>query len=207
MAIYKEAVRTSTLRHRVEVICMIPIPDVKADPDQAPAMGNSISEKEEKLEEFVELFMAPQYFRAMRSCISTFEQSELPIRLLAKQRVCICVTPRDTPGLYNHRNQTIYMDPDATIGLGVPSGEFIFGHEIGHKAMYVKDDSMWLLKEAAAILGMSCQGNVRQLEELIADEFGNLITGMDVDNVHFREPLGLLKREGIQRKILQYVWR
>lgn len=206
MAVYKDICRTSTLKHKVEVTCVMPIPDLSEDPTQAPACGTCISEKNENLERFVEEMLGPQYFEAMKRNILAYEDSQLPIRFLHGSKVVIAPLPIEVPACYLPVPDIIMMDNDAVCGMKHFSGEFVMGHELGHKILWVKLGKEELLKRISDILMVNSQSNDKMLKELIADEVGNLISGDQVDRQLFSKRIDERKREGIQRKILHFIW-
>ena len=150
MAAYRVFIRTSTLRHRVEVTCRIPLPDLDVDPTQAPAMGKELSEQKENIERCAEELLFPQYFHAMRRHIERYDCSQLPTRLLDGQQVIILPLTYQMLGGYNILNKVIYLDCNSVCGIGEISGDNLFGHELGHKAMDVKSGAEWLLREVAS---------------------------------------------------------
>lgn len=206
MAVYREIRRTSTLNHKVEVECIVLVPDLSVDPTQAPACGNCVSEKNEELERFAEELLGPQYFRAMRQNIAAYERSELPIRLIRRQKVIIRPLPRNLAGQYLIPSQIILVDNDAVCGIKGWSGAFVVGHELGHKALHVKEGSKALLKEVSEILEVDFQSNFKRLCEVVADEVGNLASRSNEDRRLFSYPIERMKREGIQKAILRFCW-
>ena len=207
MATYRVFIRTSTLRHRVEVTCRIPLPDLDVDPTQAPAMGKELSEQKENIERCAEELLFPQYFHAMRRHIERYDCSQLPTRLLDGQQVIILPLSYQMLGGYNILNKVIYLDCNSVCGIGEISGDNLFGHELGHKAMDVKSGAEWLLKEVASILGVGYWENCQKLKELVADETGNLVSGETEDREIFNAPIDYWKRKEIQKRVLQFIWR
>ena len=204
MAVYRAIVRKSTLKHKVEVTCRILVPDLSVDPTQALACGEDTYERNENLERFAEEFMEPQYFGAMRRNIEAYENSLLPTRLLYKQPVEIGPIAINIPAAYGHG--VIFMENDAVCGIGRSTGEFLFGHEMGHKAMDVKEEEM-LIREIAGILAIGYDFNEERLKELAADEFGNMIdTRRVIDRCIFHYPVDEGRRKEIQRRILKFAW-
>ena len=78
--------------------------------------------------------MINQYVISIIKCIKAYELSPLPKRFINLQKFNVTNTePYIICGTYNINNGDIYINPDSLIGIRDNLGEFVFGHEIGHK--------------------------------------------------------------------------
>lgn len=212
MAIDREISRTITMDHRMQVTCTIPIPDVKADPSQAPAMGKCVSQKDEELEKLAEETLFPQGFRAIKRSVKIYEKADLPERLINGQKVFICAFPEilvslRMMSLYAYSGDTMFFDYNGIIGLCDKPDGFFFGHEVGNKVFHIKNGKENLIRPMASILGIHPEENLRKLQNLMADEVGNIVSSKIFDGKYFGVSIEPVKRKEIQRMILQLIWQ
>lgn len=204
--IYKDETRSFYIHPGVTCVCTLSVPDLSADPDQAQAMGKSVSEKSENIDQFMSEIMFPQYIRALRSAILAYLNSDLPEYFLHGHRVKVCSLPiwSTTPAAYNYATDTVIIDADTlNIGYHGDSGQFVYGHELGHRIMHFRGQEITdrAISVASSILSLSDR---KLLLEVMADAFGSLIsTGKNSRFTQYIEPL---KQEGLQRAALRLAW-
>lgn len=204
--IYKDETRSFYIHPGVTCVCTLSVPDLSADPDQAPAMGESVSEKSENIDRFMTEFMFPQYVRALKNATMAYLDSDLPEYFLHGHRVEVRSLPiwADTPAAYDYSTDTIIIGADTlNIGCHGTSGQFVYGHEFGHRIMHFRGQKLTdsAISTASSILALSDR---KFLLEIMADAFGSLIS---VDKAsRFTEYIEPLKQEGLQRAALRLAW-
>lgn len=186
----KKIIKTASLPSKIMVRCTFYVPDVKADPTAAPAIGECQSEKDENLEMFVEEILAPQQFRAMREIYNVFEESPIPNRLAHNQVIDIESLPFGLFGYYNTMTSIIGIDFNTVLSYSL--GAHTFGHELGHKLILIKD-SYFDIDEIMRVINIH---DKRICIELLCESFGNLLG----ESVY--ELPDNLKLEYLQRKML-----
>lgn len=203
---YKNETRNFYIHPGVNCVCTLPVPDLSADPNQASAMGESVSEKSERIDQFMSEIMFPQYVRALRKAVLAYINSDLPEYFLYGHRVEICSFPiwSDVRAGYNSFSDLIIIDADTlNIGYRGTPGQFIYGHELGHRIMHIRGQRLTesAISMASSILSFSDR---KVLSEVIADAFGSLVSSSG--SSRFTEDIDPLKQEGLQRAALKLAW-
>ena len=130
----------SWLRNKIHVKVYLPVPG-SIDKLEAPAMGNSPMERDENIMKFAEEMWFPQYFRAVKRIIDVYERSEMPLRYIIGQEIDI-FPMIERVGMYSVFSGKISMDNDSMLDISiVGSGAQIFGYEMGHKLLCVKESN------------------------------------------------------------------
>lgn len=210
--VYKLVNRHFSMPYGVTCTIEVPVPDLDKDPTQAPALGQTYSEKQEKLDEFLTEMFFPQYTRAMKRGIKSYERSELPKKFLYHQQVLI--TPLSNfssgfRGFYNFEQDVIGLDSDSfSIGFRYGSGSFLYGHENGHRIMFFRQNQKPnAISEIKNILSIS---DDKFAEEILCDAFGYLLSEDDCTNDCTRfdilADVTHIKREGLSRVALKLAW-
>lgn len=186
----------------VTCVCEIPIPDLAADPTQANAMGKSISEKEENLDQFLTEILFPQYTSALKRAVASYQISGLPEKFLHGHTVNIVPMPFEFPASYHILSDIISIDPDLlVIGCRLFSGRFAYGHEFGHRIMNFRKDQLdSAISTVCSILAIS---DTNFATEILADAFGDLISGGDKSRFDVIDPE---KQEGLRLTALKLAW-
>lgn len=201
---YTIASREFYISPGITCLCEIPVPDLAVDPDQAPALGNSYSEKEENLDMFLSEIFFPQYIGAIKRIIANYQHSALPAKYLYGLHVHVTSLPRMHPALYHLPTDMIIIDPDTlSIGFGGKSGKFVFGHEFGHRIIRFSHDDCVIqaLKYVYSILPVS---NQKLLQEVLCDAFASLISGDPF--TRFDNAIDPIKQKGLNHAALQLAW-
>ena len=193
----------------VEYTVEVPVPDLERDPDSGRALGKSYAEKNENLDKFLSELIFPQYTRSMRNAISAYKSSKLPEKFLHGQRVKITPLPMmtdDVLGYYNISRDIICLDNDSfSIGLSSGCGNFLYGHESGHRILEIKKrDKDEALAEVSSILSIS---NTIIITELLCDAFGYLICHGDRTRFDVLPDILSDKKEGIALVALKLAWK
>lgn len=193
----------------VEYTVEVPVPDLERDPDSGRALGKSYAEKNENLDKFLSELIFPQYTRSMRNAISAYKSSKLPEKFLHGQRVKITPLPMmtdDVRGYYNISRDIICLDNDSfSIGLSSGCGNFLYGHESGHRILEIKKrDKDEALAEVSSILSIS---NTIIITELLCDAFGYLICHGDRTRFDVLPDILSDKKEGIALVALKLAWK
>ena len=165
-------------------------------------MGRCANEKNENIEKIAEEILAPQYFRQVRKSVEVLEKADIPLRLIRKQQVRIEPLGTGFEGVYDCYGDIIVENADTTI---TAKNEYIYAHETGHKILTVKNKIAveMALQDAYGIVPIS---NERILKEILCDEFGMMVSGKYFECHVLDEQLSNLKREGLQRLMLQLAW-
>lgn len=204
--IYKKEERKFYIHPGVTCTCRIPIPDLSADPDQAQGMGKSVSEKSENMDKFLSEILFPQYVRALRKAVLAYLNSNLPEYFLRGHRVLLDSFPiwDDRRAAYDPYDDMVIIDAD-TLNMGAygNSGQFVYGHELGHRIMHLRGSAVTdsAISFASSVL---CTSNRVLLLEVIADAFGSLIS--TDKGSRFTEDIDPIKREGLQKAALRLAW-
>lgn len=204
--IYKDETRSFYIHPGIICVCTLSVPDLDAEPNQALAMGESISEKKENIDQFMSEIMFPQYIRALRNATMAYLNSDLPEYFLHGHRVEVYPFPiwSDTPAAYNYSSDTIIIDADTlNIGSQGNPGQFVYGHEVGHRIMHFRGQEITdrAISLASSILALSDRNF---LLEVMADAFGSLISAGE--RSRFTEYIEPVKQEGLQRAALRLAW-
>lgn len=159
----------SWIRHKIEVTVYVPVPGIM-EKEEAPAMGDSPMERDENIMRFAEEMWFPQYFRAIKRIIETYERSPMPLRYIKGQKIDIFPMV-ERVGIFSTTSGLIAVDNDGLLDMRREgSGAQIFGHEIGHKLHTVKV-SNYLLQEIESFFSV----NRMLAKELLAELTGELI--------------------------------
>lgn len=207
--IYTIASKQFYLSPGVTCTCNIPVPDLELNPHQAAGLGKTTDEKAENLEKMLDTMLFPQYVRALTNAIQMYKHSELPDHFLYDQIVIIKQLPVMYDGIlgYYHRgNDTIVLDCDSfSIGFKNGSGEFLYGHENGHRILrYKARYKERALKEVKSIVGTS---DNYIAEELLCDAFGYLVNPKGKSRLDIFEDISPIKKEGLALAALKLAWR
>lgn len=163
----------SWLRNKIHVTVYLPIPG-SMEKSEAPAMGNSPMERDENIMKFAEEMWFPQYFRAAKRIIDVYERSEMPLRYIIGQEIDI-FPMIERVGMYSIVSGKIAVDNDGIIDIRREgSGAQIFGHEIGHKILCVKE-SRELLENVQEYFGTT----EKWAHEIIAELTGEIVANDD----------------------------
>lgn len=159
----------SWIRHKIEVTVYVPVPGIM-EKEEAPAMGDSPMERDENIMKFAEEMWFPQYFRAIKRIIETYERSPMPLRYIKGQKIDIFPMVGRV-GIFSTTSGRIAVDNDGLLDMRREgSGAQIFGHEIGHKLHTVKVSND-LLQEIESFFSV----NRMLAKELLAELTGELI--------------------------------
>lgn len=163
----------SWLRNKIHVTVYLPIPG-SMEKSEAPAMGNSPMERDENIMKFAEEMWFPQYFRAAKRIIDVYERSEMPLRYIIGQEIDI-FPMIERVGMYSIVSGKIAVDNDGIIDIRREgSGAQIFGHEMGHKILWVKE-SRELLENVQEYFGTT----EKWAHEIIAELTGEIVANDD----------------------------
>lgn len=163
----------SWLRNKIHVTVYLPIPG-SMEKSEAPAMGNSPMERDENIMKFAEEMWFPQYFRAAKRIIDVYERSEMPLRYIIGQEIDI-FPMIERVGMYSIVSGKIAVDNDGIIDIRREgSGAQIFGHEMGHKILCVKE-SRELLENVQEYFGTT----EKWAHEIIAELTGEIVANDD----------------------------
>lgn len=163
----------SWMKNRIKVTVYVPVPGV-IDKSEAPAMGNSPMERDENIMKFAEEMWFPQYFRAAKRIIDVYERSEMPLRYIIGQEIDI-FPMIERVGMYSIVSGKIAVDNDGIIDIRREgSGAQIFGHEMGHKILSVKE-SRELLENVQEYFGTT----EKWAHEIIAELTGEIVANDD----------------------------
>ena len=138
MEVVTKLIRSNTtIGNGISVTVIVPIPDVQSNPEQALAMGRSISEKEENIAKFAGELLIPQGTNAVKKMVREYLRKEaLPERLIRGQNITVCPMPAFMAAYIPSEDQ-MYMDNDAAIGL-YGDEMYILGYLVGRKLTEVK---------------------------------------------------------------------
>lgn len=200
--------RQFTMSYNVKCTVGVPAPDLDADPNQAPGLGDSYSEKKENLDKFLTEIIFPQYTRAMRGGIDAFVRSKLPTKFVYQQKVVIAplfIYDDDLLGFYNHIEDYIGLDSDSfSLGFSEGTGIFLYGHEVGHRIVFFRPrKKQEALSEVKNILMIS---DDKIAEEILCDAFGYLLNENGVTRFDTLPDITPIKREGLARVALKLAW-
>lgn len=163
----------SWLRNKIHVTVYLPIPG-SMEKSEAPAMGNSPMERDENIMKFAEEMWFPQYFRAAKRIIDVYERSEMPLRYIIGQEIDI-FPMIERVGMYSIVSGKIAVDNDGIIDIRREgSGAQIFGYEMGHKILCVKE-SRELLENVQEYFGTT----EKWAHEIIAELTGEIVANDD----------------------------
>lgn len=205
--IYTTETRSFFLSPGVNCTVELPVPDLGVNPDQAPGLGKSHSEKSENLDKFLSEILFPQYTRALKRSHDCYMASDLPEKFLSGSNVTVMslnVPVYGIYGFYQSNSDLIFIDTD-TLALGCKAGpgEFIYGHELGHRILHKKNvlASESAISDVCSFLAIS----YRKLAlELLCDAFGELVSsGSESD---FNTLLNEKAVEGLKRIALKLAW-
>ena len=156
-----------------------------------------ISQKEELLQSG----LINQYVTNLKKCIIAYELSPLPERFINSQKFNITNTePYVFCGAYNINNGDIYLNPDSLIGISDYSGEFVFGHEIGHKIQEFRN-----CEEVYEIVRRIYNtNNPYFLEEIFSDICGTMVSQKKEIK---RYPMNEEIHNILKQKVLKCIYR
>lgn len=206
--IYTTETRNFYLSPGVNCTIEIPVPDLRADPDQAPGLGKSRSEKSENLDQFLSEIFFPQYTRALKKANACYMSADLPEKFLCGANVAVRSLPSRIDGIhgfYNYDDDIIVINADTlVIGCKTASGEFVYGHEIGHRIVFKKNaaDSDAAISDVCSILMIS---DCKLAQEYLCDAFGELIAFDSREPSTFKQKTGT-KMEGLMHTALKLAW-
>lgn len=183
------------MRHNMYVDIYVPVPDLSF-PNAAPAMGESKAEKDENIAKFAEEVLFPQYSRAVKKLIRTYEDSPMPLRYLSGK---LEIRPL-LLGFYGVLlGETIIIDNNVVIGIvrRAGSGAFTFGHEIGHKILKVKDG-----KELLETVRSRISTDLYDSNEVVAEVVGEIISGEESELID----MDFKTRKLLQRGVLKLAY-
>ena len=189
----------SWLRNKIHVTVYLPIPG-SMEKSEAPAMGNSPMERDENIMKFAEEMWFPQYFRAAKRIIDVYERSEMPLRYIIGQEIDI-FPMIERVGMYSIVSGKIAVDNDGIIDIRREgSGAQIFGHEMGHKILCVKE-SRELLENVQEYFGTTEKWTHEIIAELTGEIVANDDTAIKISLLDER-PKAYFKRQ-----ILKLAWQ
>ena len=189
----------SWLRNKIHVTVYLPIPG-SMEKSEAPAMGNSPMERDENIMKFAEEMWFPQYFRAAKRIIDVYERSEMPLRYIIGQEIDI-FPMIERVGMYSIVSGKIAVDNDGIIDIRREgSGAQIFGHEMGHKILCVKE-SRELLENVQEYFGTTEKWAHEIIAELTGEIVANDDTAVKISFIDERT------KEYFKRQILKLAWQ
>lgn len=189
----------SWLRNKIHVKVYLPVPG-SIDKLEAPAMGNSPMERDENIMKFAEEMWFPQYFRAVKRIIDVYERSEMPLRYIIGQEIDI-FPMIERVGMYSVFSGKISMDNDSMLDISiVGSGAQIFGHEMGHKFLCVKESNE-LLENVQEYFGTTEKWAHEIIAELTGEIVANDDTAVKISFIDERT------KEYFKRQILKLAWQ
>ena len=189
----------SWLRNKIHVKVYLPVPG-SIDKLEAPAMGNSPMERDENIMKFAEEMWFPQYFRAVKRIIDVYERSEMPLRYIIGQEIDI-FPMIERVGMYSVFSGKISMDNDSMLDISiVGSGAQIFGHEMGHKPLCVKESNE-LLENVQEYFGTTEKWAHEIIAELTGEIVANDDTAVKISFIDGRT------QEFFKRQILKLAWQ
>lgn len=147
----------SQMRNKIKVTVFLELPSALKKED-APAMGDSVSERDENIMKFAEELLFPQYFNAMKSVIETYEKSKVPLRWIRDQKINIAPMydiwgDEKIYAFISRCDASISIDNDVICSIvkKVGSGAYVFGTMIGKKILMIKKPKE-LLEEMQEII-------------------------------------------------------
>ena len=189
----------SWLGNKIHVKVYLPVPG-SIDKLEAPAMGNSPMERDENIMKFAEEMWFPQYFRAVKRIIDVYERSEMPLRYIIGQEIDI-FPMIERVGMYSVFSGKISMDNDSMLDISiVGSGAQIFGHEMGHKLLCVKESNE-LLENVQEYFGTTEKWAHEIIAELTGEIVANDDTAVKISFIDGRT------QEFFKRQILKLAWQ
>jgi len=189
----------SWLRNKIHVTVYLPIPG-SMEKSEAPAMGNSPMERDENIMKFAEETWFPQYYRAAKRIIDVYERSEMPLRYIIGQEIDI-FPMIERVGMYSIVSGKIAVDNDGIIDIRREgSGAQIFGHEMGHKILCVKE-SRELLENVQEYFGTTEKWAHEIIAELTGEIIANDDTAIKISLLDERT------KEYFKRQILKLAWQ
>lgn len=207
--IYTTETRNFFLSPGVNCTVEVPVPDLRADPYQAPGLGKSHSEKSENLDRFLSEIFFPQYTRAIKNSNACYISAGLPEKFLCGVNVSVESLPvliTGVHGFYNHNDDIIVINADTlVIGCRSASGEFVYGHEVGHRIVYKKNaaESEAAISDVCSIMMISDR---KCALEMLCDAFGELIASNSRRSSAFRQLVAYEKIEGLKKTALKLAW-
>lgn len=187
----------SLLRNKIRVTVYLPVPGIY-DKSEAPAMGDSSMERDENIMKFAEEMWFPQYFRAVKQIVDVYEKSQMPLRYIVGQEIDI-FPMLDSVGIYSLSSGKIAIDNDSLLDIRKEgSGAQIFGHEIGHKILFVKDSNE-LLRNIESLLSIRRKWS----HEIIAELAGEVISNETSTIFRFDERA----KNYFKRQLLKLAWQ
>lgn len=205
---YTTETRNFYLTPGVNCTVEVPVPDFGADPDQAPGLGKSRSEKSENLDQFLSEIFFPQYVNALKRAHSSYMAANLPKKFLYGTNVSVESLPvliDGIHGFYNHNNDIIVINADTLVcGCRSASGTFVYGHEVGHRIVYKKNaaESEAAISDVCSILMIS---NREIAKEHLCDAFGELVAFDSRRPSAFIQTVGT-KIDGLKNTALKLAW-
>jgi len=178
----------------VTVKCHVPVP------------GHSEDEAFNKQVTLAEDLMNAQVVNRILRTIDAYENSGLPEKFLIGQK--IIVRPfhwsEQALGSFSYKLDLIELDTNAfSIGVYGSSGEYLYGHENGHRIMYYKKRA--IPDAITEVMGMFDISNLFVASEFLCDAFGCVINeqGYDFDKIM---EISQNKRDGLKRIALRLAW-
>lgn len=165
-----------------------------------------ITVDEEGYEHGIELLMC-QYYNAVKRAIEAYNNSDLPTRFIEAQKFIVTDLSFAGPGnlgLYDRQSDTIFFAPNAISGIGC-NGEFLMGHEVGHKIERYKLIDEETKEEIRSILGL-CSFNEHIIKETFADACGDIVYNKQ-DSYHQFLPDDEKRREKLKNLVLKTSYR
>lgn len=193
-------IRSETwMRHRINVEVYLPVPGIM-NKEEAPAMGNSPLERDENIMKFVEEMWLPQYLRAVKGIIETYEKSEAPIRFIEDQPISLIPLPMGEYAMLGH-DGSIIIDNDTACGSKkVGPGAHVFGVMVAQKMLIYKGT-----REAFE----SIRRIVPNIDEisatfLYAELFGEVVCGQSTPNLCWMDETC---KNYLKREVLRIAWQ
>ena len=163
-------------------------------------MLNAPMEREEKTMKFEQQMCFPQYFRAVKRIIDVYERSEMPLRYIIGQEIDI-FPMIERVGMYSVFSGKISMDNDSMLDISiVGSAAHIFGHEMGHKLLCVKESNE-LLENVQEYFGTTEKWAHEIIAELTGEIVANDDTAVKISFIDERT------KEYFKRQILKLAWQ
>lgn len=188
----------SWIRHKINVTVFVPVPGIM-EKEEAPAMGDSPMERDENIMKFAEEMWFPQYFRAIKRIIETYERSPMPLRYIKGQKIDIFPMV-ERVGMFSPISGRVAVDNDGLLDMTREgSGAQIFGHEIGHKIHTVKESNDLLPK----------MENYFSLNRILAMELFAELTGEIIANDNSAIKISFIDentKRFFKRQLLKLAW-
>lgn len=195
----------SWMRHKIKVTVFVTVPG-SMDKAEAPAMGDSSMERDENIMQFAEEILFPQYFRAAKSIIRSYEASNMPLKWISGQPLVIRQLGHNDFAFFSKRTGSIILDNDSACGMkyGV-SGELSFGTMVGQKILLIKRpiDLIRKVKEQIPMINWMYLTNDYWAEQILAELTGEIVSKESSRELFWMDDKD---KKYFQNEILKIAW-